>query len=49
MIAERRGLAFAALGLRPLDAFDRVMADRVFVAQISVINIKPEGEGPATF
>jgi hypothetical protein len=34
MIAERRGLAFAALGLRALDAFDRVMADRIFVAQI---------------
>ena len=34
VIAERRRLAFAALGLRPLDAFDRIMGDGVLVAQI---------------
>ena len=34
MIADRRRLAFAAFGLRPLDAFDRVMGDGVLLAQI---------------
>ena len=34
MIAERRRLAFAAFRFRPLDAFDRVMGDGVFLAQI---------------
>ena len=34
MIAERRRLAFAALGARPLDAFDRVVGDGVLVAEI---------------
>ena len=34
MIAERRRLAFAAFRSRPLDAFDRVMGDGVFLAQI---------------
>ena len=34
VIAEGRGLAFAAFRLRPLDAFDRVMGDGVLVAQI---------------
>jgi hypothetical protein len=34
MIAERRCLAFAALGLRPLDAFHRVVADGIFFAQV---------------
>jgi hypothetical protein len=34
VVAERRRLAFAALGLGPLDAFDRVMGDGVLVAEI---------------
>jgi hypothetical protein len=34
MIPEGRGLAFAAFRLRPLDAFDRIMGDSIFVAQI---------------
>ena len=34
MIAERRRLAFAAFRPRPLDAFDRVMGDGVFLAEI---------------
>ena len=34
MVAERRRLAFAALGLRPLDAFDRIVGDGVFLAEI---------------
>jgi hypothetical protein len=34
MIADRRRLAFAAFGLRPLDAFDRVVGDGVLLAQI---------------
>ena len=34
MIADRRRLAFAALGLRPLHAFDRIMGDGVFFAEI---------------
>ena len=34
VIAERRRLAFAAFGLRPLDAFDRIMGDGVLVAEI---------------
>ena len=34
MVAERRRLAFAAFRLRPLDAFDRVMGDGVFLAEI---------------
>jgi hypothetical protein len=33
MIADRRRLAFAAFGLRPLDAFDRVVGDGVLLAQ----------------
>ena len=34
MIADRRRLAFAAFGLRPLDAFDRVVGDGVLLAEI---------------
>ena len=34
VVAERRRLAFAALGPRPLDALDRVMGDGVLVAEI---------------
>ena len=34
MIAEGRGLAFAALRLRTRDAFDRVVSDGVAVAEI---------------
>jgi len=34
VVAKCRRLAFAAFGLRPLDAFDRVVADRVLVAEI---------------
>ena len=34
MVADRRRLAFAAFGLRPLDAFDRVVGDGVLVAEI---------------
>ena len=34
VIAERRRLAFAAFRLGPLDAFDRVMGDGVFLAEI---------------
>ena len=34
MIANCRRRAFAALGFGPLDAFDRVVADRVLVAEI---------------
>jgi hypothetical protein len=34
VVAERRRLASAALGLEPLDAFDRVMGDGVVVAEI---------------
>ena len=34
VIADRRRLAFAAFRLRPLDAFDRVMGDGVFLAEI---------------
>jgi hypothetical protein len=34
VVAERRRPAFAALGPRPLYAFDRVMSDGVFFAQI---------------
>ena len=34
MVAERGRLAFAAVGLRPFDTFDGIVADRVLVAQI---------------
>jgi hypothetical protein len=34
MIADRRRLAFAAFRLRPFDAFDRVMGDGIFLAEI---------------
>src|ERR1700689_2200729 len=34
MIADRRRLAVAAFGLRPLDAFDRIVGDGVLLAQI---------------
>ena len=34
VVAERRRLAFAALGPGPLDAFDRVVSDRVVLAEI---------------
>ena len=34
VVAERRRLAFAALGPGPLDAFDRVVGDGVFLAEI---------------
>jgi hypothetical protein len=34
MIADRRRLAFAAFGLRPLDAFDRVVGDGVLLTEI---------------
>jgi hypothetical protein len=34
VVANRRRLAFAAFRLRPLDAFNRVMGDGVFVAEI---------------
>jgi hypothetical protein len=34
MIADRRRLAFAAFGLRPLDAFDRVVSDGVLLTEI---------------
>jgi len=34
VVAERRGAAFETVVLRPLDAFHRIMGDRVFVAQI---------------
>ena len=34
MIADRRRLAFAALGPRPLDALDRIVGDGVLLAQI---------------
>ena len=34
MIADGRGLAFAAFDLRPFDTFDGVMGDGVFLAQI---------------
>ena len=34
MIADRRRLAFAAFRLRPLDAFDRIVGDGVFLAEI---------------
>jgi hypothetical protein len=34
MVAERRRFAFAALCLRPLDAFDRIVGDGVFLAEI---------------
>jgi hypothetical protein len=34
MVTERRRLAFATLGPRPLDALDRVMGDGVFFAEI---------------
>ncbi len=34
VVAERRCLAFAALGPGPLDAFDRVVADSVLVTEI---------------
>ena len=36
VIAERRRLAFAALRFRPFDAFDRIVGDGVFLAQIFV-------------
>ena len=34
MVADRRRLAFAAFGSRPLDALDRIVGDRVLLAQI---------------
>ena len=34
MVAERRRLAFAALGSRPFDSFDRIVGDGVFLAEI---------------
>jgi hypothetical protein len=34
MIADRRRLAFAAFGPRPLDALDRIVGDGVLLAQI---------------
>jgi hypothetical protein len=34
VIANGRRLAFAALSLRPLDAFDRIVADGIFLAEI---------------
>ena len=34
VVADRRRLAFAAFGLRPLDAFDRVVGDGVLLAEI---------------
>ena len=34
VVADRRRLAFAAFRLRPLDAFDRVMGDGIFLAEI---------------
>jgi hypothetical protein len=34
VIADGGRRAFAALGLGPLDAFDRVVADRIFLAEI---------------
>ncbi|MBV9704205.1 MAG: hypothetical protein JO163_15855 [Methylobacteriaceae bacterium] len=34
MIADRRRLAFAALGLRPLDAFGRIVGDGILLAEM---------------